>query len=67
MAVQSPSVLDPDAQELNEKDVLTAGASGRRAAVAGTRSRRDDDKSVRDATRQLFVGLALAGGVVPAS
>jgi hypothetical protein len=67
MAVQSRSVRDPDAEELNRKSVLAAGASGRRVAGAGTRSHRADDQSVRNATRELFVGLALAGGVVPAS
>lgn len=68
MAGQSRSVLAPGAQELNGKGVPAADASGRRAAVAGVRSLRDDDEPVRSATRQLFVGLALAGGgVVTAS
>jgi hypothetical protein len=34
MAVQSRSVLDPDAQGLDGEGVLTARASGRRAAVS---------------------------------
>lgn len=53
MAVQARTGLEPDAQELDGKDVFTA--------AAGTRSLRDDDQSTRKATRQLFVGLALAG------
>ena len=65
MAVNSRSVLDPAAPELNEKSVVAAGASGRRTNVAGRKCLRDDDRSVRSATRQFFVGLALAGGVVP--
>lgn len=67
MAGQSRSVSARGAKELSGRGVPTAGNPGPRATVAGSSSRQADDESVRGATRQLFVGLALAGGVVTVS
>jgi hypothetical protein len=65
MAVQSRSVLGPDAPQLGGDKALATSASSRRPAITGTRRLRDDDKPVQDATRQRFVGLLVAPGVVP--